>query len=190
MHHTFQGEVADVRQAIRKPWVPLLWLILVIWAQMLWGAPQSLYAGVFALFLVLVVAIDMATFTIPNLLTLPLALLGLLVADDYVAALLGLCVGYFVFELVAVGGRVLLKRDGLGQGDVKLFAAMGAWVGASGLPLVALVGSLAALAYIMLAHHPKRALLPFGPFLALGGWLVLLYQMDIWQVLLTHAAVF
>lgn len=183
MKHIFRGELAHIMKAVRAPWVPLLWLGLLAWGMAVLGPPASWLASVLGALLVIVVAVDMRTMTIPNLLTLLLALLGVAVAADWQMACAGLVVGYGVFQAVALGGRFLLGRDGLGQGDVKLYGALGAWVGLTGLPLVALVASWAALGYIVAMRHPRGARLPFGPFLAAGGWLVYVYQGVIWDAL-------
>ncbi|MFZ2587178.1 MAG: A24 family peptidase [Alphaproteobacteria bacterium] len=184
MTHLFQHEAAHIASAARTPWVPALWLALLAWAAWQLTGTARVEAGVFALLLVLVVAVDVATFTIPNMLTLALAVLGVVVAGPaWDMALLGVAVGYGVFMAVSVVGRWAMGRTALGQGDVKLFGALGAWVGPLGLPLVALVGSWAALIYILALRHPKGAKLPFGPFLAAGGWVVYLYQGPLWDAL-------
>ena len=131
-------------------------------------------------------AIDAERRILPDLLTLPLAPAGLAVVwmidpDAIVSHAAGAVVGYAVFEAVRFLYRRLRGREGLGQGDSKLLAAGGVWVGAIGLPTVVLYGSLAALAWILVRRAWTGGTvtavteLPFGPFLALGIWLVWLY---------------
>jgi len=133
----------------------------------------------------LLALIDRASFWLPNIFTLPLAIAGLACAalrggDALLDAALGAAVGYGLLAAVAWAYRRVRGREGLGLGDAKLLAVAGAWVGWQGLPLVLLAASLAALAFVAaLAMRRGRfdwqAPLPFGPFLAAGLWLVFLY---------------
>lgn len=130
-------------------------------------------------------AIDLAVRRLPDVLTLPLAAAGIglawlidpqLVPWRAAAALAGFLALWAVARLYLV----LRGRAGLGLGDAKLLAASGAWVGLEGLPSVVLVGSVAALAALAVARWSGQVLsphlaIPFGPFLALGFWLVWLY---------------
>ena len=134
--------------------------------------------------------IDLRRWLLPDVLTLPLVVAGLLAAaildpEQLIDRLLGAALGYLGFRLVASVYRALRGREGLGRGDAKLLAASGAWVGASALPQVILgaAGSalLAAvclrLAGMRLAAHSA---LPFGPFLALATWLIWLFGPFLW----------
>lgn len=128
--------------------------------------------------------IDAEWMLLPDVLTLPLLLAGLVatwwfdgdeVSEHAVAAGLG----WVALWLVALVYRRLRGRDGLGDGDAKLFGALGAWVGVAGLADVLLGAALAGLGWAGLLRLRGRALsattaLPFGPFLALAGWAVLL----------------
>ncbi len=126
--------------------------------------------------------IDARHWLLPDVLTLPLVIAGLAAAlafdpDGLADRALGAAVGYLVLRAVAYLYRKLRGRDGLGQGDAKLLAAAGAWVGASGLPQVVLIAALTGLfaaACMRLAGFRLQASspLPFGPFLALATWLV------------------
>ncbi|MGH7114774.1 MAG: prepilin peptidase [Stellaceae bacterium] len=126
--------------------------------------------------------IDVRHWLLPDALTLPLILVGLAaaIAFDPRALLdraLGAVAGYLALRGIAMLYRVVRGRDGLGEGDAKLLAAAGAWVGASGLPQVVLIAALAGLfaaACLRLAglRLGLRSAVPFGPFLALATWLV------------------
>ncbi len=126
--------------------------------------------------------IDWEQFWLPDALTLPLIVAGLgatwmlapyAVADHAAAA----AIGYALFRLIGLAYRRLRGFEGLGQGDAKLLAASGAWLGLAGLPLVilgaALLG-LAAAAGLRLAGRTVSATTPiaFGPALAAATWLV------------------
>ena len=126
--------------------------------------------------------IDARHWVLPDVLTLPLVIAGLAaaLAFDPAAAgerTLGAATGYLALRVVAGLYRKIRGRDGLGEGDAKLLAAAGAWVGLSALPpvvLIAALGGLAAALCLRFAGVRLGALsaLPFGPFLALATWLV------------------
>jgi len=129
--------------------------------------------------------IDIRTMILPDALTLPLLAAGLIVTavtdpdsltDHAVAAALG----YLLLFATARAYRVLRGRDGLGLGDAKLLAALGAWIGLSNLPVVLLLASCLGLAAagagLLFGKRVTAATaIPFGPFLALAGWLAWLY---------------
>ena len=129
--------------------------------------------------------IDLRRWLLPDPLTLPLIIVGLVATTvldpaDLTEHALGAALGYLSLRMVASLYRVLRGREGLGRGDAKLLAASGAWVGAGALPQVvfgAAVSALATAACLRLAGIRLGALspLPFGPFLALATWLVWLF---------------
>ena len=122
--------------------------------------------------------IDAVCLRLPDMLTLPLILGGLAEAawlepEAVTDRAAGAAAGYISFRVLAWAYRRLRGREGLGQGDAKLLAAAGAWVGVAALPLVLLAASLAGLAWALRRGEPDfQARLPFGPFLAVGIWLV------------------
>ena len=131
--------------------------------------------------------IDLRHWLLPDVLTLPLLVLGLVItavfdpgglAEHAGAAALG----YLALRAVAALYRRLRHREGLGQGDAKLLGAAGAWLGIAALPQVVLLAALAALAGavgLSLAGVRLRArsALPFGPFLALATWSIWLFGL-------------
>jgi leader peptidase (prepilin peptidase)/N-methyltransferase len=129
--------------------------------------------------------IDIRRWILPDALTLPLIVAGLLAAlafepDALVERALGAALGYIALRAIAWAYFRLRGREGLGQGDAKLLAAAGAWLGAYALPQVILVAALAALlaaAALRLSGREIRALsaLPFGPFLAVAIWALWLF---------------
>jgi len=128
--------------------------------------------------------IDRDHLRLPDALTLPLVALGLLATwwlDPDAAAdhALAAAAGYLAFRGVALAYRLLRQREGLGQGDAKLLAASGAWVGLAGLPTVVLGAAVIALsmtlAQRLFQRHAADTPIPFGPYLALATWLVRLY---------------
>jgi prepilin signal peptidase PulO-like enzyme (type II secretory pathway) len=108
---------------------------------------------------------------LPDLLTLPLCVGGLaanvLLEASVVHWIAGAAIGFVAPALAARGYRKLRGVDGLGGGDVKLFGAVGAWVGWEGLPLVLLLSSTSALAFMVLSGRTNGTdSLRFGPFIA------------------------
>ncbi len=129
--------------------------------------------------------IDIRRWLLPDPLTLPLVIAGLVVTAildpvKLTENALGAAAGYLSLRVVASLYRVLRGREGLGRGDAKLLAASGAWLGAGALPQVVLgaaVTGLFAAGCLQLAGTRLRArsALPFGPFLALATWLLWLF---------------
>ncbi|HUK61555.1 MAG TPA: A24 family peptidase [Stellaceae bacterium] len=167
------------------PAVELLALALGLWA---WSAADGwlLWASCGLGWTLMTLAlIDLEHQILPDLLTLPLVAAGLAVAwfavpQVIIDNLAGAAVGFALFAIIAWAYRRWRGREGLGAGDAKLLAALGAWDGASGLPSIILIASLAALAGALAARsfRLKGALqdrVPFGPALALAGWIVWLY---------------
>ncbi len=149
--------------------------------------PRSVVLASVALAGVLIAlsAIDLKSFRLPDVLTLPLILAGIVLAgllewDSPVSRAAASALGFGLAYLVARTYEAVRGRGGLGLGDAKLFAASGAWVGAAGLATVVLYACATALLALLVAHARKADLslttaIPFGPFLAAGTWLVWLY---------------
>ena len=129
--------------------------------------------------------IDVRHYLLPDVLTLPLIPAGLLVAwlhDPSVLrdALIGAAAGFVGFAFVAGVYRKLRRREGLGFGDVKLLAAAGAWTGWAALPSIVLIASVLALIITLARGALAGGLdtgreIPFGAYLGLSAWLVVLY---------------
>jgi leader peptidase (prepilin peptidase)/N-methyltransferase len=150
-----------------------------------------------ALILVLVYLsyIDLRSFRLPDVITLPLIVLGLcfngfspLCFVDIESALWGALLGYGVLYLLNFLYRFIKKRDGIGMGDAKLLAALGAWLGWTALPSLLLIASLSGiiggLIYLQWRGQNNRSAFPFGPFLAFAGIIGLLWPQIIPQLLL------
>ncbi len=121
--------------------------------------------------------VDARTFRIPDLLSFPLIGLGLLwsatqPATAFWSAVIGAACGYAILALI---GAYYFRRhgtEGLGLGDAKLFAAAGAWLGWQGLPPVLLIAATSGLAFALLRPATGDRRIAFGPWLALGLWVV------------------
>jgi leader peptidase (prepilin peptidase)/N-methyltransferase len=125
--------------------------------------------------------IDARCQRLPDFLTLPLVLAGLAAAallepEALAGRAAGAAAGYLGFWALAWAFRRMRGREGLGMGDAKLLAAGGAWVGAWLLPDVLLLAAGSALIYALRRGRPDPAArVPFGPFLAVGIWIMWLY---------------
>jgi len=126
---------------------------------------------------------DYRTGMLPDRLTCPLLWTGVLWhlclhQAQLAQAMWGAIIGYSIFALIYWGYRGLRHREGLGYGDVKFTAALGAWHGWQMLPALILIASLLALLFVMLAALQQRSVqklknpLPFGPFLATAGFIL------------------
>lgn len=141
-------------------------------------------ACVFGWALLALAWIDAETMTLPDVITVPLVPAGLAVTAWLAPADLGehawaAAIGFATLRLVAITYRRLRGRDGMGAGDAKLLAAIGAWVGLADLPMVLFGAALAGLAWALWLRWRGAELtgvtaLPFGPFLALSGWITFL----------------
>ena len=145
---------------------------------------QALMALTFSAFLIALSGIDLRTTLLPDQLTYPLLWLGLLLSTialfvDPVSALAGAVVGYLSLWSVYWAFKLLTGKEGMGRGDFKLLAALGAWCGVKGiLPIVlisALLGAIIGSAWLLLHGRDRATPIPFGPFLALAGWVQLLW---------------
>jgi leader peptidase (prepilin peptidase)/N-methyltransferase len=180
------------RISVRYPAVELATGILSAWAA--WhfgfGAPAAC-ALLLTWALIALTGIDIDHQLLPDSITLPLMWAGLLaaVAIGPVArsalpvspqdALTGAMAGYVSLWLVFHAFRLITGKEGMGYGDFKLFAALGAWLGWKLLPLIILLsaasGALLGIAMILLRGRDRAAPIPFGPYLAAAGWLAMMY---------------
>ncbi len=159
---------------------------------------QALAALMFSAFLIAMSGIDLRTTLLPDQLTYPLLWLGLLLGTvgvfvDPVAAVLGAAIGYLSLWTIYWLFKLTTGKEGMGYGDFKLLAALGAWCGLRGLlPIVfiaALLGALIGGAWLLLRGRDRATPIPFGPFLALGGWVQLLWGPQLIEAWLRFARV-
>ena len=165
------------------PVTELLAVGVAAWAWLATPPAAFAFTCVFGWLLLALSAIDIRTRRLPDMLTLSGLVAGLVAAFVldrllFLDHLAGAALGYAVFVTVETAYRWIRKVDGLGRGDAKLLAAIGAWVGWQGLPSVVLVASATAIGVILVSGWMRREQITamtsvaFGPFLALAGWLV------------------
>jgi leader peptidase (prepilin peptidase)/N-methyltransferase len=142
----------------------------------------------FAYLLIAMTFIDADTQLLPDDLTYPLLWLGLLINLNgaFVPlrdAVIGAAAGYLVLWAIYWLFKLATGKEGMGYGDFKLLAALGAWLGWKMLPVVvllsSLVGAVVGIAMILFAKHGRDKPIPFGPYLAAAGFLALLYGKTI-----------
>ncbi len=134
--------------------------------------------------LIALTVIDLRTQLLPDNLTLPLLWLGLLLSLGGIfttpqASLIGAAAGYLSLWSVYHLFRLATGKEGMGYGDFKLLAALGAWLGWHALPFIILlssvVGAVAGLSLILFRGHDRNVPIPFGPYLAVAGWIMLIW---------------
>jgi len=137
--------------------------------------------------------IDFDTQLLPDSITLPLLWAGVLfnlfgVYTDIQSSIIGAMVGYLSLWSVYWGFKLCTGKEGMGFGDFKLLAALGAWLGWQILPLIillsSLVGAVVGIALILLAKHGRDVPIPFGPYLAAAGLLAVFWGKELTQLYL------
>lgn len=148
------------------------------------ASAEAAGAMLFAWTMIALAVIDLDTFYLPDNLTLPLLWTGLVfnigsTFTDLSSAVIGAAAGYLVLWAVFWAYKLATGKEGMGYGDFKLLAAIGAWLGWKMLPLVILlssfVGAVAGIGLIILARRGRNVPIPFGPYLALAGLIALFY---------------
>ena len=173
------------RIPLRYPLVELLTGLLSV--MVVWRFGMSIPAGGALLLTWALVAlsfIDFDTQLLPDSITLPFLWLGLAfnLAGTYTtiqASVVGAIAGYLTLWSVYHLFRLLTGKEGMGYGDFKLLALFGAWLGWSAVPLIVLlssfVGAIIGVGMIALRGHDRNIPIPFGPYLAMAGWIALMW---------------
>ena len=171
--------------SIRYPLVEIITALIWVICGLSFGVSNAL-AGALLLTAVLVTltAIDLDHQLLPDSLTLPLLWIGLLLNmmgtfTSLESALLGAVFGYLSLWSVYWLFKIVTSKEGMGYGDFKLLAALGAWFGLAALPTIvllsSLVGATLGLTLILTGKQSRETPMPFGPFLAGAGLIHLLY---------------
>jgi leader peptidase (prepilin peptidase)/N-methyltransferase len=148
--------------------------------------------------LIALAVIDLRTQLLPDSIVLPLLWLGLALglAPAFVSlqeAVIGAMAGYLSLWLVFHLFRLITGKEGMGYGDFKLFAALGAWMGWQMLPLIILlssvVGAVVGIGLVLLRRQGKDIPMAFGPYLAAAGWIALIWGQEITSAYLDHSGI-
>jgi leader peptidase (prepilin peptidase)/N-methyltransferase len=186
--------------SLQYPLVELLTMLLVLCCVWQFGFGwKGFGAIVFSCLLVALSGIDLRTQLLPDSLTLPLLWLGLVASVDNLFitskhALVGAVIGYLSLWSVWWLFKQLTGKEGMGHGDFKLLAAMGAWFGLKGiLPTIllsSLVGAIIGSIWLVAKGRDRATPIPFGPYLAIAGWLVFFWgdRMLAWYMGFTGLA--
>ncbi len=181
-------------------------LCAVLGAAVMWQTGPTfafIYDFVFVLVLVVLSAIDLDTWLIPDVISIPTLFFGLATAwllpgHPWLFHLLGCTIGGATLFLMAFGIEKLMKKEGIGYGDVKLLALIGAFLGPFALPLVLLLsstqGAIVGIVWMRIragephkvapdGFQPAPSAVPFGPFLSLAALEVLFFQNQISQLI-------
>ncbi len=181
-----KGRCHNCKNAIsfQYPFIEITSGFLAVVSWQLFGlSPSGIAFFIVSLLLLALSTIDLKTFLLPDRLTLPLLWGGLLYQSIYRPpflneALWGAVLGYLILWSIYWLFKLVTGKEGMGYGDFKLLAALGAWLGASLLPALlimsALTGLIIGLAY-KVKNRGHRGGVPFGPALAFSGWLCLAF---------------
>jgi leader peptidase (prepilin peptidase)/N-methyltransferase len=167
------------------PFVELLtaiFTVIIVWK---FGfSLQALGGVIFTWFLIALSGIDIKTQLLPDNLTFPFLWLGIIfnlfaTYTDLNSSVLGAIFGYLALWSVFHLFKLITGKEGMGYGDFKLLAALGAWLGWQVLPLIILlssaVGAVIGIFMIVSKLQERSQPIPFGPYLAVAGWIAMLY---------------
>lgn len=190
-----RGKCADCDApiGIRYPIVELVTGLLSLVVFLQFGATlQTVFALGFTWTLVALAGIDFDTKLLPDNITLPLLWAGLLINflfdpeasfTSFDSAFIGAIAGYLALWSVFWIFKLVTGKEGMGYGDFKLLSALGAWIGWAALPMIILlssiIGLIAAVLMMILISHDRRVPIAFGPYLAIAGWVAMLFGEEI-----------
>jgi len=147
--------------------------------------------------LVALSAIDIEHQLLPDNITLPLLWLGLAfnlfgVYTTLESAVIGAMTGYGILWLIYQAFRLITGKEGMGYGDFKLLAMLGAWLGWPALPVIVLlssvVGAVVGVSLMLARGQDRNVPIPFGPYIAVAGWITLMWGDTLTRAYLSYAA--
>ena len=175
----------DAEIGVRYPIVELITLLLSLVVAVTLGPDWKTAAALILTWMLISLAfIDLETQLLPDELTLPLLWGGLLLSLSGLftiptLSILGAAVGYLIFWILNQVFWRLTGKQGMGYGDMKLLAALGAWFGLYALPFIILIASVSGLAIALVMMMTKKLRrgerISFGPYLCLAGWLFIVF---------------
>jgi len=171
--------------SIRYPLIEILCAVLAFLVAWKFGVTSTTVAMIILSWALITLSIiDYDHQFLPDEITLPLLWLGLLFNAHFDAiplydAVLGAVIGYLIFWSLYKVFKILTGKEGMGYGDFKLLALLGAWFGWQSLLMIILISSLTGaiigITLIVLKLQEKGKPIPFGPYLAVAGWIVLMW---------------
>ncbi|TCB72410.1 prepilin peptidase [Acinetobacter sp. ANC 4216] len=189
-----QGKCGSCKNpiSIRYPLIELLTALCSLIIVAVFGPTlQMLFGLVLTWVLIALTFIDSDTQLLPDRYTLPLAALGLAV-NSYslytspTSAIWGYIIGFLCLWIVYYLFKIITGKEGMGYGDFKLLAALGAWMGPFLLPLIVLLSSFvgAVIGIILLKIRKKNQPFAFGPYIAIAGWIAFIWGEQIMKIYL------
>ncbi len=185
------GKCSHCKAAIhwRYPVVELLGGLSALLVAMHFGISiKTLSLLILTWSLIAAIFIDFDHLILPDSITLPLIWLGLLLSTSHIFttpenAIIGAAGGYLCPWFIAYIFKLIRKIDGMGYGDFKLLAVFGAWLGWQMIPLIlfaaSLIGSIVGITLIVRKKHKFTKPIPFGPYLAIAGWLAFFFGQNV-----------
>ena len=183
--------------SLRYPLIEFFTALVSVCTVIHFGATtQALFALLFSWSLIALTMIDIDHQLLPDSITLPLLWLGLLLTPaaiftDSHSAIIGAAAGYLMLWLVYQLFKLVTGKEGMGYGDFKLLAVLGGWMGWQILPLVlllsSLVGAVIGTLILTFSKQDRATPIPFGPYLAVAGWIALLWGSELNQLYLNFA---
>lgn len=178
--------------SIRYPLIELLTLVCSLTVVAVFGASAQMILGlIFTWVLIALTFIDFDTQLLPDRFTLPLAALGLginsfAIYTTATAAIWGYLIGFLCLWVVYYLFKLITGKEGMGYGDFKLLAALGAWMGPLLLPLIVLLSSVvgAIIGIVLMKMRGENQPFAFGPYIAIAGWIAFLWGDQIMKVYL------
>ena len=177
--------------SVRYPLIELTTGLLSLALAYLYGVSfVTLFVLILTWALICLTMIDFDHMILPDQITLPIMWLGLLVNLNGLIvpieeAVIGAVAGYLSLYSIFWLFKLITGKEGMGHGDFKLFALFGAWIGWQLLPLLILmasaVGAIVGISLIVFKNHERQQVIPFGPYIALSGWICLIWGERIWQ---------
>ena len=176
----------EAKISIRYPIVEAVTGLLTLFVYLQFGLSyQTAVALLFTWSLISLTMIDVDHLILPDDITLPLMWLGLLantfgLFTDLNSAVIGAIAGYLSLYSVYWAFKLITGKEGMGYGDFKLLAALGAFMGWQSLPVIIIlssfVGAIIGIGGILLKGNGRDQQIPFGPYLAIAGWIAFFYS--------------
>ena len=187
----------NAKISVRYPVIELLTAVMSVIVAWKFGVSwQALFAILLTWALISLTFIDIDTQLLPDNITLPFLWLGILlnlngIFSDIQSSIIGAVAGYLSLWSVYHLFKLATGKEGMGFGDFKLLALLGAWIGWQMLPLIiilsSVVGAVIGITMIAVRGHDRNIPIPFGPYLATAGWLALVWGEQMTQAYLNWA---
>lgn len=180
--------------SIQYPLIEILTAVLSLTVAVKFGVTwQTVFGLILTWSLITMSVIDLHKLILPDNITLPILWLGLLISlfnifIDPTNSIIGAIAGYMILWTIFQAFKLLTGKEGMGFGDFKLLALFGAWLGWELLPLLIILssasGAIIGITMIAFNKQKRNTQIPFGPYLAIAGWICLIWgqQIMVWYI--------